>query len=130
MAESSLSLGKIHHWAMMLGMIFIAAAPGGGLLTMAGNYFTHIINGLAMAPDAVSNIFNAVTTMDFTSPATAAVGGIHGGMAHGASEMATSFAACKDGLSAAQLSQATSLAAAQGVGVDSYLTSSGMCPAP
>lgn len=113
------SLNSIFHWAMMGSMIFAAAASGGGVLTMVGNFFGHIGSGLLQAPDALSNIFTAVTTMDLASPASAIVEG-----GHHAADAATSVfnsASALPVVPSPDASAAASAAAALGVAPEQYM---------
>lgn len=157
MAEGVLSsVGKLNHWAMWIGMISAAllALPSGGTVFAAlGNYLSHIFAPIVADPglvltngfNMVANTLNAVGIHALTpipvDPATAAAAASAGHGAHAADAAAhaghaghgaleATFAQCKDGLSAAQLSQAQSMAAAKNLSLDSYLVSGGVCPAP
>lgn len=51
---------KLFHWTCIGSMVFMAAAHGGSLLTMASNFVNmHIIPGLAAAPQAITNLGSA-----------------------------------------------------------------------
>ncbi len=53
-------LMKLFHWTCIGSMVFMAAAHGGSLLTMASNFVTmHILPGLGMAPQAIGNLATA-----------------------------------------------------------------------